>query len=223
MKNRKQAKQKFYGKTTMAYSHQYQSAAVLESELEADFFNWVNFEGCYDHFEMQPDSIFYYHNNKRLRYTADALLTITSQKSQHIYIEIKYKREAEKPELIEKFKRLKKYFNENGCIFVVLTEEDIRVGERANNLNYLHPALAYSAPVEELNDLLSHTTKKTMSHDEFVTLQTKCNAKSCLLRRAVAHRLLLCDLTLPFEKLILSLSSDIKPTTPLFIQLQKSL
>lgn len=220
MKNRKQAKQKFYGKTTMAYSPQYHSVAVLESELEADFFNWVNFEGDYEHFEMQPDSIFYYHNNKRLRYTADALLIINSQR---FYIEIKYKREADKPELREKFKRLEKYFNDNGCIFVVLTEENIRVGARANNLNYLHPAFSYSAPVEELNHLLKHSTKKTMSHDEFVTLQTKFNAKSCLLRRAIAHRLLSCDLTLPFQKLILTLSGDVNTISPLFNESQRSL
>jgi len=45
MKTRAQTKQKFYDETSIAFADRSHSSAVLQSELEVDFFNLINFEG----------------------------------------------------------------------------------------------------------------------------------------------------------------------------------
>lgn len=200
MKARTQTKQKFYGKTSIAYSEHYQCAAVLESDLEGDFFNWIDFEHFADNFQMQSEPIFYELYGKKRRYTADAIIIIDGYAT---YIEIKYTKEAEDPELVIKHELLKELFKENGHGFEVVTEEDIRLGHRASNLSYLQPALSHPSPYDELKSLLSFTKKKSMSITDFYKFQIKHKANDCLVRRAIAHKLILCDLTLHLDELVL--------------------
>lgn len=198
MKTRTQTKQKFYGKTSIAFSNTYHSTAVLESELEVDFFNLMNFEGFADDFQMQPDSIRYKVGNKWRRYTADAVFVIDGFAT---FVEIKYKKDADKPELIIKHEILKRHFNDNGSAFLVMTEEDILCGHRASNLRYLLPAISHISPVEELGKLLQLTNKTSMHITKFYKLQSKHNARDCLVRRAIAHKLITCNLALHFNDL----------------------
>jgi hypothetical protein len=200
MKARTQTKQKFYGKTSIAYSEHYQCAAVLESDLEVAFLNLIDFEDFADNFEMQPNSIWYKKGRKWIRYTADAVIIINGHA---IFIEIKYKKDANKEDLTVKHALLKQHFNKKGQYFLVLTEEDIRAGHRESNLCYLQPALSHPSPIEELKALLSLTKKTSMSIADFYKFQSKHKANDCLVRRAIAHKLILCDLTLHLDKLVL--------------------
>jgi len=202
MKNRSQARQKFYSKSSISYSVAHKCVAVFDSDLEADFFNLILFSNYADDFQMQPDHIRYQINEdlKMRRYTPDAVLVNDGIAT---YIEVKYEAEANKPELLQKHQLIRETLNKQGHNFIVLTEKFIRCGHRASNLCYLKPALSYPAPIEELQTLLCFTKKTAMSISDFKQLQHKHDAKDCLVRRAIAHKLIQCDLTLQWDELTL--------------------
>ena len=204
MKTRTQTKQKFYGKTSIAFSEHYQCAAVLESDLEVDFFNLKEYENDFDNFEMQPEPIFYYVNGKKTRYTPDA---VGIKDGVATYIEIKYAETADKPDLVEKHALIEELYEAKGAKFKVETELEIRGGHRPSNLSYFKPALSHPSPVQELSDLLRYTRKTHMHIHDFHALQRRYKAKDCLVRRAIAHKLIECDLTLHLDDLELDFSS----------------
>jgi hypothetical protein len=209
MKDRIQSKQKFYSKTSIAYSENYGCAAILESALEIDYFNWRDFENDKDFFEMQPEKLVYKVDGRERRYTPDAMYVLDCEKTIE---EVKYVTEANEPDNIQKHKLLEKIYAENNIKFNVVTEIEIRIGDRATNLRYLRPALPHPKPIEELQNLLKHTSKKSMHISKFIEFQKQFNAKDCLVRRAIAHKLLLCDLTEPYDSLVLSWEKMETPT-----------
>ena len=201
MKNRVQAKQSPVRKTTLAYSHRYGCAAILESDLEVDYFNWRNFEGEFEHFQMQPDSISYEMQERRRRYTPDSQLILHNT----LYVdEVKYKKEHEKPHNKHKFDFLTCIYHDESTVFRVMTEDDIRVGERANNLAFLAPAWAHEPPIDEFNTFAAKLSFNRTSISELHKHIVKHNQLHCLIRRAIAHRVILCDISKPWSELELS-------------------
>lgn len=201
MKNRIQAKQSPVRKTTLAYSHRYGCAAVLESDLEVDYFNWRNFEGEFEHFQMQPESFFYEINGNERRYTADAELI----ENNILFVdEVKFKYELGKPKNINKFNILAELYRTEDKVFRLMTEDEIRVGHRAKNLAFLAPAWAYKPPFDEFDSFSKKLKSKPSSISELHKQIVKHNQAHCLIRRAIAHRLIKCDITQPWSELHLS-------------------
>jgi hypothetical protein len=132
----------------------YDFSITLESALEINYFNLRHYENNFPFFEMQPNWIFY--NGKlvpRTPYAADDRY-IDEDGEEHLD-EVKYFCDANKSKDKLKHKLIEQHCNDIGIHFSVITEIDIRVGERASNLRYLYPCLAMPSPAEELTQLCS--------------------------------------------------------------------
>lgn len=67
---------------------------AVESQLELDYFFWLEYEGFADYYEAQPHTFEYLMHGKKRRYTAD-FIVINDSSIQAV--EIKYKKETENP------------------------------------------------------------------------------------------------------------------------------
>ena len=202
MNNRVQARQSSIRATTVAYSHRHGFSAYLESDLEVDYFNLRSYEDNYVYFKMQPEPIFYFQaNQKQYRYTPDAECIDSSGL---FYVdEVKYQAEAEKEKNKSKFLHIEKIYAQKGKIFRVVTEKQIRQGNRAENLRYLAPTWALPSPVEELSLFLEKLKYYSAPIQRLGADMLKDNQAPCLIRRALGHRLLKCDITQPWTELYL--------------------
>ena len=142
---RKQVKQRFIGNTTFAYSKFLKRVAVLESSLERDYYRWrVFFLNKGEDFITQPEPIEHHFHGKPTRYTPDGALHVPD----FVYKEeVKYFEVTLKPAFIEKVEYLTQLYMQRNEVFRVLTEKDIRVGYRADNIGQLFPCLNHPAPV----------------------------------------------------------------------------
>ncbi len=202
-KSRRVAKQSPVRSTYYVYSDFTDQVAALESELEVDYFNLLNFERTASTFIAQPGSVFYDTPNGQRRYSPDFRVV----KDGVIYIvEIKEVREIRNNQrLADKFRILKKYFRQRDQVFIVITDEDIRIGDRHHNLNYLNPVLRHPSPISEMEELRKALPQ--VSTANILELQDRLRELGLnpgLCRRAIAHKLMDCDLTQPWESLQLS-------------------
>lgn len=151
-KPRRVVKQSPVRGTQYVYSGHFQTVAALESELELDYYNLLNFERKAEHILIQPPSVYYIVGGKKRRYTPD----FESIEDGCCYVdEVKYAVDTLSPEFQQKVHRLTVFFRNQGKIFRVITENDIRVGDRAKNLRYLSPALRLPPPIDDFNRLLA--------------------------------------------------------------------
>lgn len=200
---RRQVKQSPINQITLVFSHKYLFSAVMESKLEVDYFNYVHFCFNYPDFHIQPDCLFYYDaNNKAHRYTPDASY-VDDNGELHI-VEVKYQKEANKPDIQEKHALIAQAYLKKGMQFHVITEKTINQGERADNLRLLQPCWAFPAPEAELNGLLDCVEFTQGVITDWMAAAIKHGVKPCLIKRAIAHRLLLCDITRPWRELTLT-------------------
>ena len=205
MKARTQAKQSFVRNTRIGFSNTHRKAAIFDSDLERDYFEWKRFELPADSgFMMQPEHTEYRDFNGNLqRYTPDGAYHegIFNYKD-----EIKYVENANEPENIIKHGLLKLHYkakNKNN-VFRVVTEVDIRVGHRVNNIRQLHPSTLHEPPQALFNQLV-HGLK--WKHLTIRSLQENANKKKLpiwLVKRCIAHKLFECDLTQDWSSLVLS-------------------
>ncbi|WP_341939647.1 hypothetical protein [Marinimicrobium sp. C2-29] len=202
MKPRKQVRQSPVRSTGIGYSHRYRVAAIFESELEKDYFFWKCFEDrTYDYLRMQPEPLIYKVGGRDRRYTPDAELSELG----HVFVdEVKYWATSQRAKNLDKFNRIASLYEDEGKTFRMVTERDIRVGYRATNLRYLAPAWAHRSPQEEMERVQKLLPYRDAPIDKFLSDLTRNGFHPCLARRAIAHKLIRCDITLPWNRLYLT-------------------
>lgn len=202
MKARKQAKQSFLRSTRINYSSKHNIISINESSLEQDYYRWRHFElPSNANLVIQPDHTELFTKLGLPRYTPEGEFIEDDVK----YVEeVKYKKEAELPKNKEKYKGIKNAYISEGIEFRILTEDDIRVGARADNLKLLTPSLRHPAPYEEFRLLVNGLKWKRLHINVLQARCDKLKLPGWLIRRAIAHKLFKCDLTNPYDSLVLS-------------------
>lgn len=201
MKNRRVAKQSYVRNTYYCYSVQTEKVHALESSLEVDYFNYLNVLGTQSYFEVQPYSVRYKINGREQRYTPDFLVVIGDTT---YIVEIKCQKEADSDTFQYKARVLKSFFAKQKQVFIVLTENDIRIGERAQNLKYLQAARKQQAPTKEIAEFLLALPYRTTTVGQFQQALRDSGLDPNLCRKAVAHKLINADLTQPWVDVELS-------------------
>lgn len=204
MTRRLLAKQSGVRSTFIGYTKQFDNVTVKESTLERDYYNWMLFTLPHDAvFIMQPNKFYYELNGKPTHYTSDGHITFPCEK---IWIdEVKYYEESIEPAVLHKHQVLKGLLEEDEkkkTTFRVLTERDIRIGERAENYKMLKPCLHHPAPVKVMEALLSKVKQPQLSLWELYTLADNKRINRSVIKNAVAHKLLKTDLTKAWNELV---------------------
>lgn len=117
----------------LVYSRKNDIHRAFESSLERDFIETLEFDHYVDYFCEQPLEIEYTHNGVKHKYTPDFFVAFrkdlaASSKMKSIIFEIKYRDTLKQKwaEFKPKFKAAKKYAEERGWFFRILTERNIR-------------------------------------------------------------------------------------------------
>lgn len=201
MKNRKVAKQSYVRNTYYCHSVQTEKVHALESALEVDYFNYLNVLGTQSYFEVQPYSVRYKINGREQRYTPDFLVVLGDIT---YIVEIKYQEEADSDTFQYKSRVLKSFFAKQKLLFIVLTEKDIQIGERAKNLKYLHSARKHQSPTKEIAEFLLALPYRSATISQFQQALRDSGLDPNLCRKAIAHKLINADLTQPWVDVELS-------------------
>lgn len=205
MKARIQAKQSFVRNTRIGFSNTHRKAAIFDSDLERDYFVWKRFELPADSgFMMQPEHTEYEDINGNLqRYTPDAEYSVglTNYKD-----EVKYVKDALVPVIQVKHQLLKAHYKaeDENNVFRVVTEEDIRVGHRIDNIRQLHPSTLHEPPQALFNQLVHGLKWKRLNIKVLQETASKKKLPIWLVKRCIAHKLFECDLTQGWSSLVLS-------------------
>ncbi|WP_421866488.1 TnsA endonuclease N-terminal domain-containing protein [Marinobacter adhaerens] len=198
MQQRQLVKQSPIRSSYMAYSRHYGRVYAVESTLELDYLNLIRFKKTAESVESQPFSIQFHLEGRPRRYTPDFL--IVEQGVQYVD-EVKTRKAATRPEFLRKAEKLNRFFGKRGLSFRVLTEDDIRPGNQAQNLRFLMPVLDTPPPISEFESLLDATDVRTASMQVMNKLLNDLRLDISFIRRAVAHQLLQCDLTKPWSEM----------------------
>lgn len=200
-KQRKVAKQSYVRATYSGYSALTRRVYAFESRLELDYFNFLNFDGRQSYFDVQPFSIRYLIKDKMRRYTPDFLVLFDGTT---YIVEIKPLKDTLTAAFKYKAQVLTDYFAEREQVFCVLTEQDIRMGERATNLQYLLAGLRQPAPTESISAFINTLSSRSMTVREFQQALRDSGNNPDLCRKAVVHRLIQANLALPWGDVVLS-------------------
>jgi len=195
MKARKVSKQSYVRSTYHVYSSFTRRVSALESKLEQDYFNLLNFERD-ALFVAQPESVEYKHGAHIRRYTPD--FEVTKQDGPIFVDEVKFVEDTLPDDFQEKCYLLTRFFAREDKVFRVMTEQQIRVGEREQNLRFLQPALRSDPPHDEFLAFIQKLSIRKATIADIASLLQEQGLRPCLIRRAVAHRLFRCDLTQPW-------------------------
>ena len=205
MKARIQAKQSFIRNTRIGFSKTHRKGAIFDSDLERDYFEWKRFElPANSGFMMQPQHTEYRDINGILqRYTPDGAY---QEQSINYIDEIKYVKDAIEPETKVKHGLLKVHYkakNKNN-VFRVMTEVDIRVGHRVDNIRQLYPSTLHEPPQALFNQLVHGLKWKRLNIKALQEIASKKKLPIWLVKRCIAHKLFGCDLTQDWSNLVLS-------------------
>ena len=192
MQQRELVKQSPIRSSYLTHSAHFGRVFAVESTLELDYLNLLRFEKTAESVASQPFSVRFHLAGRPRRYTPDFL--VVEQGVEYV-VEVKTRSAANKPEFYQKAQKLSGFFKERGQVFRVLTEDDIRPGNRAQNIRFLTPVLDAPAPLGEYQALLNATDKRSASMPELHKLIEALAMDPSFIRRAVAHQLLQCDLT----------------------------
>jgi len=193
-KQRIQAKQSPIRSTSFSFSAVHGCVGILESGLEKDYNLWRRYSlGDDAHFEMQPTTIGYENaKGKKTKYTPDGAY---SENGIDYIEEVKYLEESLTKENQLKFEILTKAFADKKKTFRVITEVDIRVGHRIDNIKQLYPAKLHPAPLAEFYQLIKGKTFRYLSFKDATALCKKRKLPIWLIKRSIAHGLFQTDLT----------------------------
>jgi len=200
-----QAKQSAVRNTSFSFSPNHSSVGILQSGLEKDYFLWRRYElGDETYLEMQPRKIKYDNvEGKPTTYTADGAII----ENEIYYIdEVKYLEESLTKENKLKFKILKKLFAKKNKVFRVITEVDIRVGHRMDNIKQLYPSKLHPAPIKEFEALTKGIRFKHLYIKDAIALSKKRKLPFWVIRRSIAHGLFQTDITKHMTELELTWS-----------------
>jgi len=196
---RKQVKQKFSGNTYFGFSKNLKRSSVLESILEREYHSFrLFFLNKGEDFITQPEPIEHRLYGNPNRYTPDGALYVPKIVYKE---EVKYFEVTLEPEFIEKKEYLTHLYASKNEVFRVITEEDIRVGYRVDNIAQLFPCLHHPAPIEEFQTLTEGLVKKGYAFLEIVEIAKNKKIDPLMVKRAIAHRLFTCDLTKKWKEI----------------------
>lgn len=192
MKQRKLSKQSPVKPTFYCWSKTNNRGNLFESELELDFFTYLEFEFRNCEFRSQPYSIEYTVNGRKRRYTPDVELV----NGNHTTIfEVKHSKVANTEVFFKKASILKELFALAGKDFVVVTEEDIYTGYRVDNLRFLRAAFNMTPPIQTWQKVQEAIPSFEGSIEELQDHIEQLGHDPALVRIAIAHKLIECDLT----------------------------
>jgi hypothetical protein len=106
-----------------------------ESQIERDHLYLVEFDTDVLSYEEQPLKIRYYIDGEAHIYTPDLRVVRTFKKQ---IVEVKDWESAQKDEYIELFRRVAPICQREGYEFVVVTDRDIRIQPRLNNIKLIY-------------------------------------------------------------------------------------
>ena len=189
-----QAKQSPVRSTSFSLSPNHNSVGVLESSLEKDYFLWRRYElGEETLLEMQPPKIKYDNaEGKPTTYTADGAII---ENAIYYIDEVKYLKESLTDKNKFKFKILEDLFAKQDKVFRVVTEVDIRVGHRIDNIKQLYPAKRHPAPIAEFTQLVKGKTFRHLYMKDAIVLCKKRKLPLWVIKRSIAHGLFQTDIT----------------------------
>jgi DNA-binding Xre family transcriptional regulator len=147
------------------YSHKLHALQYAESILETDAYLHLEFEPTVKRYLTQPCSFKLNINNRKTRYTPDAL--VEDIYGNYFFLEVKPSSKLQEDKNSEKFSQIKSYFEEELNVpFRILTEKDIRVGKLTQNLQqlyvFLDVALDNATTKKIVNTLPEKVTVKTL-------------------------------------------------------------
>ncbi len=111
------------------------SMSWWESQLERDYHYLIEFDPDVVSYETQSLKIEYFADGKIHRYTPD-FRVIRSNKKQ--IVEVKDEKKARKEEYVTLFGKVRPICEREGYQFVVVTDKDIRVQPRLNNVKLIY-------------------------------------------------------------------------------------
>ena len=197
---RKQVKQRFTGSTFFGFSKDLNRCAILESKLELEYYGLrLFFLNKGDDFITQPDHVVHHLYGSANRYTPDGALYVPNIVYKE---EVKYFDVTLKPEFIEKKEYLTELYAAKNEVFRVITEEDIRVGHRVDNIARLSPSLHHPAPIESFKILTEGLDDKGYDLLELIEIARNRKINPLVVQRSIAHRLFTCDLTQKWKDLV---------------------
>lgn len=207
-KRRTQVLQHLYSQRAVSYSHKYKTSAVFESRLEAIYFNLHHFSCNSPHFEVQPCYFYYTNSNgKRCKYTPD-FRYVDENGEEHI-VETKYTKELEKPDVKQKMALLSQIFQEKGIHFHIVDETEMLNGELESNLMRIKRFLSYPIPIKEFYELYSQLNFNSAPMTKWRDSAANHGFNRALISKAIAHKLLLCDISKPWSELFLSVNQPL--------------
>jgi len=190
---RTQVKQRFTGTSYFGYSKTLKRSAVLDSLLECEYRSLrLFFLNKGEDFITQPEPIEHHLYGSPNRYTPDGALYVPKIVYKE---EVKYVEETLEPEFIAKKEYLTHLYASKNEVFRVITEEDIRVGHRVDNIAQLFPSLHHPAPIDAFQTLTEGLDQKGYAFLELVEIAKNKKIDPLMVKRAIAHRLFTCDLT----------------------------
>lgn len=208
-KNRIQLKQHPIYQKTFAFSHKYGFSCILESKLEMDYFNLVHF--CHDYLELeiQPSTLIYTNSKgNKTKYTPD--VKYIDENGELFLVEIKYQKDAQNPEIKEKYDLIKNIYTSKGIHFDIVTENHIHKGARTSNLSQLQPCWAFQPPTDDLIKLLSQSRLRSGNIRAWENEAERFGFYPCLIKKSIAHKLLECDITQPWSELHLTVNKKLE-------------
>jgi hypothetical protein len=197
---RKQVKQRFTGSTFFGFNKNLNRCSILESKLELDYYCLrLFFLNKDEDFITQPDHIVHHLYGSPNRYTPDGALSVPNIVYKE---EVKYFDVTLEPEFIEKKEHLTELYAAKNEVFRVITEEDIRVGHRVDNIARLSTSLHHPAPIEAFNILTEDLDNKGYAFLELIEIARNKKIDPLVVQRSIAHRLFTCDLTQKWKDLV---------------------
>jgi hypothetical protein len=197
---RKQVKQRFTGSTFFGFSKHLNRISVLESKLELEYYGLrLFFLNKGEDFMTQPDHIVHHLYGSPNRYTPDGALYVPNIVYKE---EVKYFDVTLEPEFIEKKECLTELYAAKNEVFRVITEEDIRIGHRVDNIARLSPSLHHPAPIETFKVLTEGLNDKGYALLELIEIARNKKINPLVVQRSIAHRLFTCDLTQKWKDLV---------------------
>jgi hypothetical protein len=119
-----------------------QRMVAYESLIEKDFIYVLDYEPDVTWFEEQPLTITYEHEGKTRRYTPDFHVV---RGGQHWLVECKPEKFVDKEENQRKFNAAESWCAERGWVFCVVTAQDLRQGQRLENIKLMSPYARHPA------------------------------------------------------------------------------
>ncbi|WP_426370276.1 hypothetical protein [Pseudocolwellia sp. HL-MZ7] len=197
---RQQVKQRFTGSSFFGFSKGLNRSSILESKLELEYYALrLFFLNKDEDFITQPDHVVHHLYGRPNRYTPDGALYLPTTVYKE---EVKYFDVTLKTEFIEKKEYLTELYATKNEVFRVITEEDIRVGHRVDNIARLSPSLHHPAPIKAFKELTEGLDNKGYDFLELIEIARDKKIDSLLVQRSIAHRLFTCDLTQKWKDLV---------------------